>query len=94
MNAIKKKIEGFTEKQVKPEQESSRLYHQLGFPTMENMNLIIRHNLIKNCPVTTEDINLSNRMFSPDISMLKVQYKFPKTFQVMYDYIEIPKKTD
>ena len=58
---------------------------------MENMKTIIRHNLIKNCPVTTEDVNLANIMFGPDISMLKVRSTCPKPVQVIDDSIEIPK---
>ena len=68
MNTVKKKIEGFTEKQAKWAQEARRLYHQFGVPTMENMKMIIHLNLINNYPVITEDVNLSNRMFGPDIS--------------------------
>ena len=64
-------MEGFTDKQVKWPQEARQLYNQLVAPTMENMKMIICHNLIDNCPVTTEDINMANRMFEPDISTFK-----------------------
>ena len=53
--------------------------------------MIICQNLIKNCPVTIENINMANIMFGPDISKLKVRYTCPKTVQVIYDLTEIPK---
>ena len=85
-------MEGFTDKQVKWPQEARQLYNQLGAPTMENMKMIICHNLIDNCPVTTEDINMANRMFEPDISTFKGWYTFPKPVKVIDDLIEIPKE--
>ena len=58
---------------------------------MENKKILIHQNLIKYCPMTTEDINLVNRMFGPDISTLKGWSTCTKPFQSIYDYIKIPK---
>ena len=74
LNTFKNKIEGFTKKKVRREQEARRLYHQLVAPNMENVEMIIHQNLIKNCTVNTEDVNLANRIFVPDISTLKGRY--------------------
>ena len=59
---------------------------------MDNMKIIICQNLIKNFPVTTEDVNTENRMFGPDISMLKGKSTHPKPVQVIDDSIEITKE--
>ena len=56
---------------------------------MGHMKIIICQNSIKNYPLTNEDVNLTNRMFGPDISTLKGQYTLPKTVQVIDDLIEI-----
>ena len=58
---------------------------------MENMKIIIYQNLIKNFPETTEDVNMENIMFEPDISMLKGKSTNPKPVQVIDDSIEITK---
>ena len=31
----------------------------LGAPTLANMKAALRQNLLRNCPVTTEDVNLA-----------------------------------
>ena len=61
---------------------------------MENMKMIFCHNLIKNCPVTTEDVKLTNIIFGPDISTLKGPSTRPNPVQVIDDSIDIPKKTN
>ena len=58
---------------------------------MDNTKMIIHQNLIKDCPVTTEDVNLTNRIFGPDILMLKGKYICTKPVQVIDDLIDIPK---
>ena len=56
------------------------------------MKIIIHHHLINHCPVTNEDVNLSNRIFGSDISMMKGRSTCPKPVQVIDDYIETTKK--
>ena len=92
LNTVKNKIEGFTKNEVIRAQEARRLYNQLVSPNIENMKMIIFQNLIKNCPVTTEDVNVSNRIIGPDISTLKGIYTCPKSFHVIDDSIDIPEK--
>ena len=59
---------------------------------MENMKMIFCHNLIKNCPVTTEDVKLTNSIFGPDISTMKGPSTRPNPVQVIDDSIDIQKK--
>jgi hypothetical protein len=54
------------------------------------MKAIIRMNTIKNNLVTTEDINITEKMFGPDTSSLKGKTTHPKPVPVVKDYIEIP----
>ena len=58
---------------------------------MDNMKMIICQNLIDNCHVTTEDVNMLNRMFGDDISTMKRQSTRPKPAQAIDDLIEIQK---
>jgi hypothetical protein len=49
-------------------------------------------NTIKNNPVTTEDINIAEKIFGPDISSLKGKTTYCKPVPVIEDYIEIPQE--
>ena len=42
-----------------------KIYHMVGLPTLWNLKMIIRENIIKNCPVTVEGIDISENIFDP-----------------------------
>ena len=44
----------------------------IGAPTLRNLKMLIRHNIIHNFPVTVEDIDILEKIFGPVISTLKV----------------------
>jgi hypothetical protein len=50
--------------------EARKLYHIVGTPTMDNFKLLLWMNIIKNSPVTVEDINIAEKIFGPDVSSL------------------------
>jgi hypothetical protein len=62
---------GYTQRQFERAKEARRLYHIVGTPTVENFKSLLRMNVIKNCPVTTEDVNIAEKIFGKDISSLK-----------------------
>jgi hypothetical protein len=39
--------------------EARKLYHIVGTPTVENFKSLLQMNVIKNCPVTTEEVNIA-----------------------------------
>ena len=49
-------------------------------------------NVIKNCPVMTEDVNIAERIFGKDVSSLKGKSTRRKPKPVRADLIEIPKE--
>jgi hypothetical protein len=59
---------------------------------MNNFKSLLRMNAIQNCPVTVEDVNISEKIFGPDMSSLKGKSTRRKTKPVKNDLIEIPKE--
>eukprot|EP00978_Attheya_sp_CCMP212_P000843 scaffold1766_cov39-Attheya_sp.AAC.3 len=59
---------------------------------MDNFKSLLRMNIIKNCPVTTEDVNIAEKIFGPDVSSLKGKSTRRKPKPVRKDLIEIPKE--
>ena len=92
VSTVAENRKGYTLRQFERAKEARRLYHIVGTPTVENFKSLLRMNAIKNCPVTVEDINISERIFGPDISSLKGKSTRRKPKPVREDLIEIPKE--
>jgi hypothetical protein len=79
-------------RQFEQAQEARKFYHIVGTPTMENSKLLLQMNVIKNCPVTVEDINITEKLFGPDMSSLKGKSTRCKPKPVRKELIKIPEK--
>ena len=61
-------------------------------PSVRDFKNIICMNGIKNNPVTIEDINISEKIYGPDIGMLKGKSTKTKALPIVNDYVEIPQE--
>ena len=82
----------YTSRQFDRAKRARDLYHSLRTPTVSDFKAIIRINAIKDNPVTTEDIELAEKIFGPDIGTLKGKTTRRKPLPVVSDYIEIPQE--
>ena len=80
----------FTPRQRKRALEARRLYHIIGCPTVENFKHILRQHIIKNCPVTVEDVTIAEQIYGMDIGTLKGKTTRHKPVPVTTDLIEVP----
>ena len=48
-----------------------KLCHVVGAPTMDNFKSLLWINIIKNCPMRTEDVSVAEKTFGLDASSLK-----------------------
>jgi hypothetical protein len=59
---------------------------------VNNFKLLLWMNAIHNCPATVEDVNISEKIFGPDISSLKGKLTRQKPKPVRQDVVEISKE--
>ena len=83
---------GYMLRQFKRAKEARKLYHIVDAPAVENFKLLLRMNIIKNCPVTVEDINIADKIIGTDVSSLKGKSTRQKPKPVRKDLIRIPKE--
>ena len=82
---VKENRKGFTSRQFVDAKRARNLYHMLGALSVNNFKKILRQNLIKNCPVTIEHINIAEKIFGPDIATQKGKSTRPKSPWVVDD---------
>jgi hypothetical protein len=71
ISTVAKNREGYALRQFERAKEARRLYYIVGTSTVNNFNSLLRMNVIQNSPVTVEDVNVSEKIFGPDMSSLK-----------------------
>lgn len=83
-------MEGFSKRQLEGTKCARDAYKILVFPSMHDFIAMVHHNLIRNCPITVDDIKNVHKIYDPDIASLKgktVQRVVPV---VRTDYIYVP----
>ena len=90
VSTVKENMVGFTKREVDGAKLARKIYHSLGCPTLESFKHALRTNLIKNCPITTQDAINAEQIFGPDIGSLKGKTTRKPPPVARDDYIEIP----
>jgi len=90
VTTVNKNKKGYTQRQYERAVAARALYHNVGAPTMENFKKMIQANMIRNNPITVEDVNIAENIFGPDISVLKGKSTRTKRKVVKEDLIEVP----
>ena len=92
LQSLKKQLEGYTKREIERADKARKFYHMVGAPNLDNLKMVIRQNLFKNCPITTQDVNLAEKIFGKDISTLKGRSTRPNPEKVIDDIIDIPEE--
>ena len=61
----------YSNRQIMRARKARDLHHLLGAPSPQDLKAIIIQNLIKDNPITVQDVNLAMELFGPDIGLLK-----------------------
>jgi hypothetical protein len=81
----------YTNRQVERAKKARALARALGCPSDADLKMILRLNLIKDCPVVQEDVKLAEMLFSKDVAIIKGKTTRKKPKPVIQDIIEVPK---
>ena len=60
--------QNYSSQQFEQAKEAHKLYHNVGAPTVDKFKLILQSNMIKNCPVTIEDVDIAEDIWGKDIA--------------------------
>jgi len=92
LNTVDENKQLYSDRQIDRAKKARDLYHALGTPTVKDLKAAIRMNAVANNPITTQDIDLAEKVFGPDISSLKGKTTRQKPIPVVDDHIDIPRE--
>ena len=92
VNTVEENKLAYTNHQFECAKKAQELYHALGTPSISDFKAIIHMNVIKNNPITLEDIKIAKNIFGLDVGSLKGKTTHTKPLPVVSDYVEIPQE--
>ena len=61
----------FTQRQFERAKKARDLFHAVDTPLIPDIQAVLRMNLIKNNPITNDDVKIASNVFGPDVSTIK-----------------------
>ena len=92
VQTVKDQAQNYTPRQIKSAKAARTLMQTLGYPTVRDMQNILKSNAIANCPVTSDDVNLAVQIYGPEISPIKGKTTRKKPTPVKGNTVQIPKE--
>ena len=59
VNTVAENRSNYTTQQFERAKEARKFYHNIGASTIENFKYILNGNMIRNCPLTIEDVEIA-----------------------------------
>jgi hypothetical protein len=91
-NTVKANREGPTDREFERAKAARRALGLVGYPSPRDFKNMVRSNMIKNCSVTSNDIDNAHTLFGDDIATLRGKTVRNTPEAVVADYVEILKE--
>ena len=82
----------YTSRQFERAKKARDFYHAMNCPSIPDLLAILRMNLVKDCPITLEDVKIMKNIFGPDIGVLKGKSVRRKPIKSIKDEISVPRE--
>jgi hypothetical protein len=82
----------FTKRQISSARQALNLQAGLGFPLIPDFKWIVKTNMLKDCPVVSQDVDVSLKIWGKQVHLLKGKTVSEAASVVTEDVIEVPKE--
>ena len=69
LETVKENARFYTAQQLKDAKRARELYHILGAPSVPTFKSMLRMNVIKNCPVTSDHVDIAEKIFGKVVTL-------------------------
>ncbi len=88
---VRTNFEGFSRKQVEGAMAARCLMGMVATPSPRDFEGMVRLNMLKDCPITNDDITNANKIFGTDLATLRGKTVRRRPKRVITDYVNIPR---
>jgi hypothetical protein len=71
INTVYNNFEGYMKKQVKNAEPACRLICMVASPSEQDFQAMVHLNMLKDCPVTNNDIHAAYDIYGPDLAFIR-----------------------
>ena len=82
----------FTKRQVASADLARNLQAGLAYPSVKDLKWIVQANMLKDSPVTAQDVDVALKIWGPSVALLKGKTVRRKPPLVLEDIVEVPKE--
>jgi hypothetical protein len=90
-NTVWANFEGFSRKQVEGATAAHHLMRMVVTPSPRDFEGMVRLNMLKDCPITNDDIKNANTIFGTDLATIRGKTVRRRPKRVITDYVNIPR---
>ena len=91
LDTVESNMEGFSKTGIKRAKQVKQIYHKVGAWGIKNFQYLIKGNMIKNCPVVSDDIDNMIKIWGKDTTYLKGKMVQRTPSKVIDDTFHVPK---
>ena len=91
VNTVRQNYEGYTKHQVKNAERARRLMGMVASPSERDYQAMVRLNMLKDCPVTNDDIRNAHAIYGPDLASIRGKTVRRAPERVVVDYVDVPR---
>jgi hypothetical protein len=92
ITTVRNNYEGFTKKQVVQATAARRLMGMIGAPTEREFQGLVRQNMIKDCPISHEDVVNAHKIFGPDLANIRGKTVRRQPAHVHTEIVAVPQE--
>ena len=90
VQTVQENMKFHTPREIKRAKQARDLLATLGSPSIQDLKTALATNAIANVPVTTQDVDLAERVFGPDLGTVKGKTTRRRPMPIVNDQIAIP----
>ena len=92
VETVSENMQLFTKRQITSAQQAPDLQAGLGFPSVQDYQWIVKTNMLKDCPVVSQDVDVALKVWDRQVPILKGKTVSRKNPVVTEDVVQVPKE--